>query len=142
MRAIPGVSSISTMARNFTQWQHRFLADRRFLLLGRLPRPPQISRGNGIARAFGNLRVRPKLMVLHNLFFLVLACAAYFSVIPLFEKQVFDARIHEIALVRRLFSAGIPVDGLGSLESHDLRQGSAEQLSIPGDVRGWLEGHP
>jgi len=29
-------------------------------------------------------------MVLHNLFFLVLACAAYFSLIPLFEKQVAD----------------------------------------------------
>src|SRR5437762_2660139 len=29
-------------------------------------------------------------MVLHNLFFLVLTCAAYFSVIPLFEKQVSD----------------------------------------------------
>ena len=45
-----------------------------------------------LARTFGNLKVRPKLMVLHNLFFLVLACAAYFSLIPLFEKQVADAR--------------------------------------------------
>ena len=44
-----------------------------------------------LARTFGNLKVRPKLMVLHNLFFLVLACAAYFSLIPLFEKQVADA---------------------------------------------------
>ncbi len=38
------------------------------------------------ARVFGNLTVRPKLIVLHNLFFLVLTCAAYFSLIPLFEK--------------------------------------------------------
>jgi signal transduction histidine kinase len=75
-------------------------------------------------------------MVLHNLFFLVLACAAYFSVIPLFEKQVFDARNHEISLVRRLFSAGI------SLESHDLRTGSADELGIPGAVRTWLDAHP
>src|SRR5450631_2381808 len=30
-------------------------------------------------------------MVLHNLFFLVLACTAYFTLIPLFEKQVADA---------------------------------------------------
>src|SRR3984885_3959394 len=43
-----------------------------------------------LARTFGNLKVRPKLMVLHNLFFLVLAGAAYFSIIPLFEKQVAD----------------------------------------------------
>src|SRR5712692_58535 len=30
-------------------------------------------------------------MVLHNLFFLVLTCAAYFTLIPLFEQQVSDA---------------------------------------------------
>jgi hypothetical protein len=43
---------------------------------------------SSIARTFGDLKVRPKLMVLHNLFFLVLTCAAYFSLIPLFEKLV------------------------------------------------------
>jgi signal transduction histidine kinase len=81
-------------------------------------------------------------MVLHNLFFLVLACAAYFSVIPLFEKQVFDARNHEIALVRRVFSARVPVDGLRSLESHDLRQGTPEELGISAQVGAWLDSHP
>ena len=44
-----------------------------------------------VARIFGNLKVRPKLMVLHNLFFLVLTCAAYFTLIPLFEQLVADA---------------------------------------------------
>lgn len=48
-------------------------------------------RSYSLARIFGDLKVRPKLMVLHNLFFLVLACAAYFSLIPLFEEQVADA---------------------------------------------------
>lgn len=47
-------------------------------------------RSYSLARIFGDLKVRPKLMVLHNLFFLVLAGAAYFSLIPLFEKQVAD----------------------------------------------------
>lgn len=46
----------------------------------------------GIGRAFGNLRVRPKLIVLHNLFFLVLASAAYFSLIPLYQQLVTDTR--------------------------------------------------
>ena len=55
-----------------------------------------------LARTFGNLKVRPKLMVLHNLFFLVLACAAYFSLIPLFEKQVADAREREAAILEQL----------------------------------------
>ncbi|HEY2845730.1 MAG TPA: HAMP domain-containing sensor histidine kinase [Bryobacteraceae bacterium] len=41
-------------------------------------------------------------MVLHNLFFLVLACAAYFSLIPLFEKQVADARGRESAILEQL----------------------------------------
>ncbi len=46
----------------------------------------------GIGRLFGNLRVRPKLIVLHNLFFLVLASAAYFSLIPLYQQLVTDTR--------------------------------------------------
>ena len=53
------------------------------------------------ARAFGNLKVRPKLMVLHNLFFLVLTCAAYFSLMPLFEKIVDDARAREVSIAQQ-----------------------------------------
>lgn len=40
-------------------------------------------------------------MVLHNLFFLVLTCAAYFSLIPLFEKLVSDARSREISMMHQ-----------------------------------------
>jgi signal transduction histidine kinase len=40
-------------------------------------------------------------MVLHNLFFLVLASAAYFSLIPLFEKQEADARAREVAILEQ-----------------------------------------
>ena len=50
------------------------------------------NRKNSLGRLFGNLRVRPKLIVLHNLFFLVLACAAYFTLIPLYQQLVTDAR--------------------------------------------------
>ncbi len=52
-------------------------------------------------RLFGDLKVRPKLMVLHNLFFLVLTCAVYFSLIPLFEKQVADAQTRELAILHQ-----------------------------------------
>lgn len=67
-----------------------------------------MSSGNGsrIARIFGDLKVRPKLMVLHNLFFLVLACAAYFTLIPLFEKQVADAQSREIQILERASKLG------------------------------------
>ncbi len=54
-----------------------------------------------VARTFGNLKVRPKLMVLHNLFFLVLACSAYFTLIPLFEKQVTMAHDREIQILEK-----------------------------------------
>ena len=55
-----------------------------------------------LAKTFGNLKVRPKLMVLHNLFFLVLTCAAYFSLIPLFEKLVADARAREVSILQQV----------------------------------------
>jgi two-component system NtrC family sensor kinase len=59
-----------------------------------------------VARTFGNLKVRPKLMVLHNLFFLVLACAAYFTLIPLFEKQVTVAHEREVQILEQAGAAG------------------------------------
>jgi signal transduction histidine kinase len=95
-----------------------------------------------IARAFGNLRVRPKLMVLHNLFFLVLACAAYFSLIPLFQKQVSDARKMELELVRQVFSTDIPVSQLKGLETYDFQSGTAADLQVPRPVRAWLDANP
>jgi signal transduction histidine kinase len=55
-----------------------------------------------LTRFFGNLKVRPKLMVLHNLFFLVLSCAAYFSLIPLFERLVADARAREVSITAQV----------------------------------------
>jgi len=61
-----------------------------------------------LARSFGDLKVRPKLMVLHNLFFLVLTCAAYFSLIPQFERQVADARAREVAILQHSQANGAP----------------------------------
>jgi signal transduction histidine kinase len=57
-------------------------------------------------RLFGDLKVRPKLMVLHNLFFLVLTCAVYFSIIPLFEKQVADAQARELTILHQTHTSG------------------------------------
>jgi len=50
-----------------------------------------------LTRSFGNLKVRLKLIVLHNLFFLILSSSAYFSLIPLFEQQVAGGRAPEVA---------------------------------------------
>jgi len=43
---------------------------------------------SGVVRLFGDLKVRPKLMVLHNVFFIVLSVAVYFALIPVFEQDV------------------------------------------------------
>ena len=40
--------------------------------------------------------------MLHNVFFLVLTCAAYFSLIPLIEKLVADARAREISIMQQV----------------------------------------
>src|SRR5579863_2977887 len=45
-------------------------------------------------------------MVLHNLFFLVLTCAAYFTLIPLFEQQVTVAHDREVQILEQ--AAGGP----------------------------------
>ncbi len=51
-----------------------------------------------VGKLFGNLKVRPKLMVLHNLFFLVLTTTAYFTLIPLYEQLVTDTGMHQMVL--------------------------------------------
>jgi signal transduction histidine kinase len=44
-------------------------------------------------------------MVLHNLFFLVLTCATYFTLIPLYEKQVADAQSREVQILNQTRAA-------------------------------------
>lgn len=41
-----------------------------------------------LGRVFGDLKIRPKLIVLHNLFFLVLAGGVYFALAPTFDERV------------------------------------------------------
>jgi signal transduction histidine kinase len=50
----------------------------------------------GVVRLFGDLKIRPKLMILHNLFFLVLSLAVYFALIPVIEQEVRQAEAREL----------------------------------------------
>jgi signal transduction histidine kinase len=47
-----------------------------------LPQSAAQNRAQAITRLFGDLKVRPKLMVLHNIFFAVLAVSVYFALLP------------------------------------------------------------
>src|SRR5271170_2115253 len=84
-------SNISIITRATTQPEQNFLPNRK---------------NSSAVRLFGDLKVRPKLMVLHNLFFLLLTCAVYFSIIPLFEKQVADAQARELTILHQTHTAG------------------------------------
>lgn len=72
-------------------------------LRGRPPASLRIAPGPGrINRLFGDLKVRPKLIILHNLFFLILTAAVYFSLVPIFERQIQQSREREIELIKQV----------------------------------------
>ena len=97
---------------------------------------------SGLGRIFGNLHIRPKLIVLHNLFFLVLGVSVYFAVIPPFERRVASAKTIEISLITEIFSADRPLLRLPKIASYDYREGTAEQIHLPPDIRAWVDEHP
>lgn len=93
-------------------------------------RPPR-----SLGRLFGDLKVRPKVIVLHNTFFLILAAAAYFSLIPLFEERVANAQLRENSLLVQIFSDDRPLPQIPGSEIYQLQEDTAEALQIPGEVR-------
>lgn len=95
-----------------------------------------------LSRLFGDLRVRPKLIVLHNTFFLILAGAVYFSLIPLFEDRVASAQLRENSLLVQLFSDDRPLPKLPGTEIYDFQEGTADSLRIPEPVLRWLNNNP
>ena len=108
-----------------------------------LPRPmPAQAPTSRIGRTFGNLHIRPKLIVLHNLFFLVLSVSVYFAVIPPFQRRVAYAKTIEISLITEIFSADRPLLRLPKIATYDYREGTARQIEAPDDVEAWLEAHP
>ncbi len=95
-----------------------------------------------LIKLFGDLKVRPKLMTLHNLFFLILAAAVYFSLIPLFEKQVANARARELSIITQIFSADLPLSSFTGMEIYDYRESDAATLHLEPKARIWMDAHP
>jgi signal transduction histidine kinase len=91
---------------------------------------------------FADLRVRPKLMVLHNVFFLVLTASVYLALIPAFEQRVARAKLIEVSLIAQMFAEGGPALGLPHMASYDYRRGSAEELRVPAEAQAWLDRRP
>ena len=95
-----------------------------------------------LVQLFADLKVRPKLMVLHNLFFIVLAAASYFTLIPLYKQQVAAAREREVAIITQMFRLETPLARLPGLEIYDYREGFAAEVSLPEEARKWLASNP
>lgn len=105
--------------------------------IGYLVRDPARSASN----AFRTLKVRPKLIVLHNLFFLVLAISVYSSVIPVFSENIANARNREIQMVSQIFGADLPLEPLG-LGTYNYREGRPRDLGLSQDGQRFLTEHP
>lgn len=91
---------------------------------------------------FRDLRIRLKLIVLHNGFFLLLTAAVYYSLIPVVEEHVASVQAREFALLGELFLTEGRTEPLGVALVEDRRFGSAEDLDLAPDARAWLDDHP
>lgn len=96
----------------------------------------------GFGRRFGDLKVRRKLMVLHNAFFLLLTCAVYVSVINFAEERLSDAALREVTLVRNTFAALSLGGDEAGLRPYDLRTGTADEFGLARDVEQLLLSNP
>ena len=105
--------------------------------LGQLLRDP----AHSASHAFSALKVRPKLVVLHNLFFLLLTVSVYLSVIPVFSENIANARNRELHMVSQIFSADLPLEPLG-LGTYNYREGGPRDLGLSQDGQRFLTDHP
>jgi signal transduction histidine kinase len=112
---------------------------------GSVPEKVNIDRqlpSRSLGRRFGDLKVRPKLIVLHNTFFLILACAVYFSLIPLVEERAFRSRVRETRLLEQIFRDDRPLPQIEGSAVYEFREGDARVLQIPEPVLAWLDANP
>lgn len=75
-------------------------------------------------------------MVLHNLFFLVLAAAIYFSLIPLFEQMITDARSREAAVLKQEGAEPVPPTEAARVQRDVLFQARVRLFLVLGVIYG------
>lgn len=105
-------------------------------------RVPEARHPGYLGKRFGDLKVRLKLVVLHNLFFLVLTSSVYFTVFPLLEQRISGARSREISLINQAFLADAPLPQLPGLEIYSYEEGAAQALGLSPEIRHWLDDRP
>lgn len=88
-------------------------------------------RKRSLGRRFGDLRVRHKMMVLHNLFFILLTASVYFTLAPFVANRLQQAQARETSLILDSFRHMTPEHGEELLRGYDLRTGSADDFGLP-----------
>lgn len=110
------------------------------------PYQTETKRIRQIRRAFDDLKVRPKLVLLHNLFFLVLTISVYFSIIPVFEQKIASARERELVMMAQIFRAELPMSvehgEPDSLDLYNYRVGLARDLGLSPEGQNYLRHFP
>jgi signal transduction histidine kinase len=96
----------------------------------------------GIGRRFGDLRVRYKFMVLHNLFFLLLTASVYFTLAPFVESQLRAAQERETSLILDSFRHMTPEHGEDLLRDYDLRTGTADDFGLSSSALSYFRRDP
>ena len=106
----------------------------------RASKPP-----NPALRFFSGWKVRKKLALLHNVFFIVLSVSVYLSVIPLFSQNLDAARSRELHMLREIFAAELPLKPMlesSELATYNFEQGGAAQLGLSKEGQHYLAQHP
>jgi signal transduction histidine kinase len=83
-----------------------------------------------LVRLFGDLKVRPKLMVLHNVFFLALSASIYFALIPMLDRQVEVAEQRHEMMVRAGREAPAAGSASAAIYAHLVNQARINLLLV------------
>ncbi|HEX4169555.1 MAG TPA: HAMP domain-containing sensor histidine kinase [Bryobacteraceae bacterium] len=100
---------------------------------------------NPLLRIVSGWKVRKKLALLHNLFFIALSVSVYLSVIPLFSQHLEATRASELHMLGTIFSAELPIDNAaisGLTAPYQFKEGSAKDLNLSPEGRQFLSQHP
>ncbi len=96
-----------------------------------------------LEQRIGNMRIRLKLMVFHNVFFVLLAFTIYLAIIPALESRLSQAYQREVQLLQALLVASTnDTRQMPVWQPYEHEQGSAAQLGMPEEIVRWLEVHP
>lgn len=94
----------------------------------------------GLEKRLGNLRIRLKLMVFHNVFFSVLTLTIYISVIFVLQHRLDGAYQREAQMIRATLATNPRIfPTLGT--DIDYEEGTAAQLGMPPEIEAWANAH-